>query len=235
MVVMPVNRRSSLTRIATSGMLPENRPSGLRRRYRIGRCCRWQDGSARELTAAVVARYRSARRAYEGCILDELCAVTGWHRKHTVRALASHVAVSPEARRHQRPTYGATIRGALEALWETSDRICGKQLKVMVPPLLPSLELHGRPLDDGSTSIFSTAKRSLPFRRPKSGPRPEVVQWLPPHDSNVPSSVNSGAPSPRWLDGNEMVEQRRVELRTSILQGSTAARCLPRNGAQRQI
>ena len=29
-----------------------------------------------------------------------------------------------------------------------------------------------------------------------------------------------------------MVEQRRVELRTSILQGSTAARCLPRNGAQ---
>ena len=29
------------------------------------------------------------------------------------------------------------------------------------------------------------------------------MEWLPPHDSNVPSSVNSGAPSPRWLDGNE--------------------------------
>src|SRR5258708_38605423 len=60
----------------------------------------------------------------------------------------------------------------------------------------------------------------------------QEVKWLPPYDSNVPSSVNSGAPSPRWLDGNMMVEQRRVELRTSILQGSTAARCLPRNGAQ---
>lgn len=83
--------------------------------------------------------------------------------------------------------------------------------------------------------FFRPQWKLLPVRRPKSGPGSEVVDWLPPHDSNVPSSVNSGAPSPRWLDGNEMVEQRRVELRTSILQGSTAARCLPRNGAQRQI
>ena len=102
-------------------------------------------------------------------------------------------------------------------------------------PRRPAENRASLPLDDGSLSIFSTSWRSLPFQRPKSGPRPEVVHWLPPHDSNVPSSVNSGAPSPRWLDGNEMVEQRRVELRTSILQGSTAARCLPRTGAQRQI
>jgi hypothetical protein len=29
------------------------------------------------------------------------------------------------------------------ALWEASDRICGKRLKVMIPTLLPSLERHG--------------------------------------------------------------------------------------------
>src|SRR5271168_361624 len=80
----------------------------------------------------------------KGRILDELCAVTGWHRKHAVRALASHVGISPEARRQRSPTYGATIRDALVALWEASDRICGKRLKVMVPTLLPSLEKHGR-------------------------------------------------------------------------------------------
>jgi len=67
-----------------------------------------------------------------GRILDELCAVTGWHRKHAVRALASHVRISPEARRQRSPTYGATIRDALVALWEASDRICGKRLKVMI-------------------------------------------------------------------------------------------------------
>jgi hypothetical protein len=37
-------------------------------------------------------------------------------------------------------TYDATIRDALVALWEASDRICGKRLKVMIPTLLPSLE-----------------------------------------------------------------------------------------------
>ena len=30
------------------------------------------------------------------------------------------------------------------ALWEASDRICGKRLRVMIPTLLPSLERHGR-------------------------------------------------------------------------------------------
>ena len=58
-------------------------------------------GARREITAAVVDRYRSAGRADKGRILDELCAVTGWHRKHAVRALASHVAISPEARRQR--------------------------------------------------------------------------------------------------------------------------------------
>ncbi|MGP0094990.1 MAG: transposase [Xanthobacteraceae bacterium] len=30
------------------------------------------------------------------------------------------------------------------ALWEASDRVCGKRLKVMIPTLLPALERHGR-------------------------------------------------------------------------------------------
>jgi hypothetical protein len=41
----------------------------------------------RELVAAVAERYRAAERCEKGRILDELTAVTGWHRKHAVRAL----------------------------------------------------------------------------------------------------------------------------------------------------
>jgi hypothetical protein len=101
----------------------------------------------REVVAAVTERYRSAERAKKGRILDELCATTGWHRKHAVRALRQHASVTkgevgaPRERKHR---YGVMTKDALTALWEASDRVCGKRLKVMIPTLLSALERHGR-------------------------------------------------------------------------------------------
>jgi hypothetical protein len=103
-------------------------------------------GARREVVSAVVERYRSAKRSEKGRILDELCATTGWHRKHAVRALRQRTVTLSEvvAPRERRRRYGATIKDALTALWEASDRVCGKRLKVMIPTLLPALEQHGR-------------------------------------------------------------------------------------------
>src|ERR1700741_1185361 len=104
-------------------------------------------GARREVVSAVTKRYRSAKRTEKGRILDALCATTGWHRKHAVRALRQHEPVGPngvEAPRERSRRYGATIKDALTALWEASDRVCGKRLKVMIPILLPALEQHGR-------------------------------------------------------------------------------------------
>jgi hypothetical protein len=103
-------------------------------------------GARREVVSAVRERYRSANRTEKGRILDALCATTGWHRKHAVRALRQET-VRPggvAAPRERRPRYGATIKDALTALWEASDRVCGKRLTVMIPTLLPALEQHGR-------------------------------------------------------------------------------------------
>ena len=101
-------------------------------------------GARREIKAAVVERYRVSGRARKGRILDELCKVTGWHRKHAVRALANRPAAGPEAPRQRTSIYDVVVKDALTALWEASDRICGKRLKVMIPTLLPALERHGR-------------------------------------------------------------------------------------------
>src|SRR3954453_312657 len=104
-------------------------------------------GARREGVSAVMERYRSAKRAEKGRILDALCATTGWHRKHAVRALRQSETVGSgevEAPRERKRRYGATIKDAMTALWEASDRVCGKRLKVMIPILLPALEQHGR-------------------------------------------------------------------------------------------
>ena len=102
-------------------------------------------GARREVVSAVAERYQSAKRTEKGRILDELCATTGWHRKHAVRALRPNQTVDEAgASRERRRSYGATIKDALTALWEASDRVCGKRLKVMIPPLLPALERSGR-------------------------------------------------------------------------------------------
>jgi hypothetical protein len=75
--------------------------------------------------------YWSAGRVEKGRILDALCQTTGWHRKHAVRALRRRVvdkAVENPVPRVRKRRYGATIKDALTALWQASDRVCGKRL-----------------------------------------------------------------------------------------------------------
>lgn len=99
----------------------------------------------KELIEAVHKRYLSVSRSEKAKILDEFTAVTGYHRKHAIRALA-------EGGNRQCPDkprgclYDEAVLQALIVLWEAGDRVCGKRLKVLIPILLGSMEQFGHPV-----------------------------------------------------------------------------------------
>ena len=76
-------------------------------------------------------------------------AVTGFHRKHSIRLLKHAAAPAAAPRKPRLRVYDAAVRQALVVLWEASDRVCGKRLKPLLPTLIGALERHGHlRLDD---------------------------------------------------------------------------------------
>ncbi len=97
----------------------------------------------RELLSALRQRYAGKSRREKSRILDELVAVTGYHRKHAVRLLNQAEAQPGKPRRVGRRIYDEAVRAALVIVWETADRICGKRLKAALPSFVESMERHG--------------------------------------------------------------------------------------------
>ena len=96
-----------------------------------------------ELVAAIAGRYAQGDRGERGRILDEFTAVTGFHRKHAMRLLrAGHVNRRCGPRPGPR-VYDEAVREALIAVWEASDRICGKRVRPLLPILVEAMERHG--------------------------------------------------------------------------------------------
>ena len=96
-----------------------------------------------QLVQVIGARYRGGSKEEKVRILDEFVAVTGFHRKHSIRVLnTSGESIVPRPPPRMR-LYDQAVREALVVLWEASDRICGKRLKPLVPSLVVALEKHG--------------------------------------------------------------------------------------------
>ncbi len=98
--------------------------------------------SRQELVEAVRQRYATAGRSDKRRILDEFVALTGFHRKHSIRLLGADPSEAGAPRTHAR-VYADDVRSALLLAWEASDRLCGKRLKAALPVLLAALERHG--------------------------------------------------------------------------------------------
>jgi integrase-like protein len=115
-----------------------------------------QRQSKREYMARMQGRYLKATRQEKGRLLDEVVAVTGYHRRHAVRvlrhgrfpdpklaALQGQPAGVPRPAGGRPRVYSSVVVGALRRAAEASGWLCGKRLAPFLPELVPALEAEG--------------------------------------------------------------------------------------------
>lgn len=107
------------------------------------------------VTRQMAVRYRSARKGDKAVILDELCALTGWHRDHARKALCAALGPKPVARqRKSRPSvYGPEVVEALRFCWAVMGGPAGKRMAPFLGELLTRLRACGE-LDNAAAALL---------------------------------------------------------------------------------
>lgn len=94
-----------------------------------------------EYVCRIWPRYHEASRAERGRILDEVCKVTGYHRKYAVRRLSGPPPeLRPPRRRIRGVTYPRAVDHALRIVWEAAHYPWSVRLKALLPMWLPHLK-----------------------------------------------------------------------------------------------
>lgn len=93
--------------------------------------------ATREYLARMRERYERAGREAKSGLLDEVCEVTGYHRKAAIRLLRRPVASGPRRRRGRRVQYSPEVVRALRAIWSAAGYPWSLRLKALLPQWLP--------------------------------------------------------------------------------------------------
>jgi hypothetical protein len=81
----------------------------------------------REYVAAIYRRYRHAKRPDKQRILDEFCAVTGYHRKAAIRVLTGPAPGAARPARLRPLIYPPPVIEALRDIWVAAGRRGARQ------------------------------------------------------------------------------------------------------------
>jgi hypothetical protein len=101
--------------------------------------------SKQEYFEALHKRYKGASRKEKTVIIDECCAICGYHRKHAIRRLKGYKRFTkPKSKKRGKPVVynkDAIIK-PLKQIWLTANLPCSKRLKAILPLWLPKYNDH---------------------------------------------------------------------------------------------
>jgi hypothetical protein len=105
-------------------------------------------------------RYATAGREARSRLLDEVCEVTGYHRKAVIRLLGRPAA--PRRGRRGRPVrYGPVVVGALRQIWEAAGYPWSVRLQALLPTWLPWAVRRFRVADDVVARLRTMSPRQM--------------------------------------------------------------------------
>ena len=93
--------------------------------------------ATREYLERMRERYQGAGREEKGRLLDEVCEVTGYHRKAVIRRLRRPAGRGRRRRRGRPVRDGPEVVGALRAIWTAAGYPWSLRLKALLPAWLP--------------------------------------------------------------------------------------------------
>lgn len=98
----------------------------------------------RAVSKQMARRYVKASKVDKGRMLDELCALTGWTRRHARRALSQGLQAPVASSRAPRVRiYGEEVVEPLRFVWATLNGPSGKRLAPFMAEAVQALERHG--------------------------------------------------------------------------------------------
>lgn len=164
----------------------------------------------RRVTAAMVRKYRKGTKAEKALVLDQLCAVTGWHRDHARKALRVAMAAPPgpaPPRRTREPVcvYGPEVVEALRRVWAVLDGPTGKRLAPVMGALVASLRRHGELVLDDATAAALCAMSAATIDRRLAPDRAAMAMGRGRSLTKPGSLLKSQIPMRTWADWNEKV------------------------------